>query len=129
MKIVFNINPYPKRTPIFSARGKFVRVVPNKKTVSFQNKIKAIALSKYKGPLIEGPFKARITFFIEKPKSVKRHYPSVKPDLDNLSKSFMDALQEIIFKNDSLAIDLRLSKRYAEKGKIILEIEEIKEWK
>ena len=125
IRLEFDITPYPKRTPIFSTRGKFARAIPNKKTKAFQEEIKRTC--KYTGPIIETPLQVKAIFFFVRPKSVKRNYPSVKPDLDNLSKSLMDALEGVIFKNDAQIIDMKLTKRYAEKAKIIVEIEEINE--
>lgn len=41
------------------------------------------------------------------------------PDLDNLTKHFMDALQEIVFPNDKSIATLTSSKVYAPQNKIV----------
>jgi Holliday junction resolvase RusA-like endonuclease len=39
-----------------------------------------------------GPVKVDVTFYLQKPKSVKRKYPSVRPDLDKLVRSTLDGI-------------------------------------
>ena len=67
----------------------------------------------------EGALRVDITFFLERPKSVKkdkRPYPSVKPDKDNLEKLVLDSLEGIFFKNDAQVCDGRIIKIYEDHG-------------
>lgn len=54
---------------------------------------------------------------MERPRSVTRPWPSVKPDLDNLLKSFFDAWEKSgLLKNDSLITRVDAEMVYAEEG-------------
>jgi len=58
---------------------------------------------------------AHIRFNIQRPKSIKRVHMTVKPDLDNLAKSILDALvQGGVIYDDNLITDLMTMKRYAD---------------
>lgn len=50
-----------------------------------------------------------------KAKKESVRYKTSKPDLDNLAKTVLDALNGIAFVDDSQVVDLRLSKVYADK--------------
>lgn len=79
---------------------------------------------------LSGPLTLEVTFFVPRPKSVKRTRPSVKTggDIDKLARGVLDALTGIAYDDDSQVIDLRLSKMYADEGEpgvdiTILELE------
>ena len=47
-----------------------------------------------------------------------------KPDLDNLTKSFLDALESILFKDDKMVVSMNnVSKEYGDKGYIAARLE------
>ena len=46
-----------------------------------------------------------------------------KPDLDNLTKAVLDALNNVAFTDDSLVVSLRASKRYGDQDLIHVEIQ------
>lgn len=56
-----------------------------------------------------------ITFFMERPKSVKRLHPTVKPDLDKLIRGVLDGVTQSgkIWKDDSQVTVIVASKVYA----------------
>ena len=73
---------------------------------------------------LTGPTEARIVFVVERPKSRTRKNnknqripKDTKPDLDNMVKSIMDALQiSCILKNDSCVYRLTTEKWYGKEG-------------
>lgn len=71
----------------------------------------------------DAPIKLSATFFISKPKSVKREYPSVKPDLDNYIKLICDALNGVAYKDDASIIKIEAEKLYSNTTGIFLKIE------
>ena len=62
--------------------------------------------------LMEGPLSIELWFFLEKPKTAKRAYPSVRPDIDKLERTVLDAINGII-EDDSRVVNLESHKRYA----------------
>lgn len=77
----------------------------------------------YRGETISEPISVMLTFYLPRPKSVKREYPSVRPDIDNYSKLTLDAMtQAEILTDDALVVDLYLTKRYGEVGKVGTEV-------
>jgi len=56
-----------------------------------------------------------VVFKLPRPKSVskeKRPEPTVKPDLDNLVKPIKDAMNGIVFKDDSQVVEILATKKY-----------------
>ena len=121
-QLVFNIDAVAKGRPRFTRQG---RAYTPKKTAEFENALKEMAMSQYKEQMLLGALSARIVIYISRPKSVsekKRPHPIVKPDLDNLAKSILDPLNGIVYKDDSQIVELALSKKYAEKGMIVVSL-------
>lgn len=66
---------------------------------------------------LAGPVTVMVTFRLAKPRTVTRDLPSVRPDLDKLTRSTCDALTtaQVIY-DDSQICDLWVSKRYGIPG-------------
>lgn len=62
---------------------------------------------------IDGPVVLQVTFELARPKTVKREYPSVAPDLDKLVRAIGDALTGIVWVDDSQVVNLHAWKRYS----------------
>jgi Holliday junction resolvase RusA-like endonuclease len=60
------------------------------------------------------PVKLSLQFYFSKPPTAKksRFCPSVKPDIDKLIRSTMDAMTGTIFKDDAQVVELQTSKHY-----------------
>lgn len=67
-------------------------------------------------PVLDGPLVVRMFFTLRRPVSIsekKRPYPSVRPDVDNLTKPTYDAITTSgIWKDDALVISSIISKAY-----------------
>lgn len=63
------------------------------------------------GPQV--PVQIAITFVMPRPASVKREWPSVKPDTDKLVRTVYDRLTGPIWKDDGQAVITSEKKRYA----------------
>lgn len=60
------------------------------------------------------PVSVRITFLMPRPKTVKRHMPTVPPDIDKLCRAVLDALTDVgVWVDDSQVVDLVATKIYA----------------
>jgi Holliday junction resolvase RusA-like endonuclease len=72
------------------------------------------------------PLAMSIDFYLSRPRSIskKREFPTTRPDIDNYIKLIFDALDGVLFSNDSQIIRLLARKQYGE-PRIELEITEI----
>ena len=51
--------------------------------------------------------------------------PTKKPDIDNIAKSILDALNKLAYRDDTQVVMLHMEKHYAENPRVEVEIEEI----
>lgn len=112
--IEVNTAPKPKGSvsafPFKRKNGKMgVSVVHSKDSKDFE-KVLREHLSDL--AVISGPVAVELWFWIEKPKTVSRPYPSVPGDIDKLTRSVLDALDHN-WEDDSRVVDLHAYKRYA----------------
>ena len=52
-------------------------------------------------------------------------YPTKKPDIDNIAKCVLDALNKLAYRDDTQVVTLRMEKHYGEIPRVEVEIEEI----
>lgn len=104
-------------------------------TQKFEQKIKNAFLEKYTlKELSDKPIKAVIIAEFEPPKSISKKKRlelieevidyTKKPDIDNISKIILDALNGIAYKDDNQISKLEVIKRYSYENKIIVKLEE-----
>jgi Holliday junction resolvase RusA-like endonuclease len=67
--------------------------------------------------------KISYTFFIQKPKKSKYHYPALS-DLENLIKNVNDRLQGVIFENDSQIVEISARKVFHDHAGFFVKVEE-----
>ncbi len=117
--------------PVPKARARTVRMKSGKtvsytpaKTENWEDSIRAQALRSRPGQLLDGPLALEATFYLLRPKSKPKRvvYPATKPDLDNLIKSVKDALEGIIYTNDSRIVDESVRKRYGDPPRVEISI-------
>lgn len=62
-----------------------------------------------------GPVAVTATFYLARPKTVKREHPTVPPDVDKLARGLLDALQLAkLITSDAQVVDLTVRKRYSD---------------
>ena len=74
---------------------------------------------------IASAVKVELDFVMNRPKSAKRVFPSVKPDLDKLIRAVLDGLTGVVYEDDSQVILIQSSKTYGEKQGVGIGIEQI----
>jgi len=90
----------------------------------------------FKDSILKGePLSVDITYYLPFPKTMSkkekekrlnnclRHF--IRPDIDNLLKFTLDAMQGIIFENDSQITEIYASKYYSETPRTVITIREI----
>ena len=63
---------------------------------------------------VDGAIGIDITFRVKRPKTVKREYPTVAPDLDKYIRGVLDSLTGIGYIDDSQVIDINAKKVYSD---------------
>ena len=112
--------------------GRPVAFTPSK-TRSYEGMVKRAAELAMKGRTpFAGPVAAVLTAFRPLPKSFSRKrreaalrddlLPVTKPDADNYAKAALDALNTIVYRDDSQVTDLVVRKRYSEKPRLEIEV-------
>ena len=79
--------------PVAKGRAKFTRsgfLYTPAKTRKSEASIKTEMRSAFTGEPFDNAIKVKIIFNLKRPKSVKRLYPAVKPDIDNYIKQIFD---------------------------------------
>ena len=105
------------------------------KTKEYEELVKQYFIIKYRriNPL-EGRIKINITAYFSVPKNTSKKQeknmlnnaisPTKKPDIDNIAKIILDALNKLAFKDDNQITKLEIEKKYGTEEKIFVKVEE-----
>lgn len=115
--------------------GRYGTYTP-KKTQEYEEYVKMCWVAKYGGiQPSEQSLEVDIVFYLPIPKSVNKKQRAEmldgkikhtkKPDIDNLIKSVLDALNGIAYSDDSKIIKVAAEKQYSEKPKTEIQISEV----
>jgi Holliday junction resolvase RusA-like endonuclease len=121
--------------------GKMVTVITddNASSRDWKADVKQFAADAAAGhPLMDGPIFLRLTFYLTRPQGHRGKtgrildsapkYPTVKPDVDKLSRAILDALTQIIWNDDAQVVTKLAMKRYVDKpmqtAGVLIEIQE-----
>ena len=118
--LVFQVEPVAKGRPRVSKWGVYTPA----KTRKFEKTVKDQALVQMllkRLPVLTEPLEVRLEIICTRPKKPTNPYPS-RSDLDNYGKAICDALNEVVWKDDSQIVDLYMTKRWGESGVIIVKI-------
>jgi len=128
--------PMGKQRPRFSSFGKFTKVYTPKETLDKEKEIKKLFLQKYpKHDTIESAIKVEVIAYMYIPKSTSKKKKQmmlnddiksiIKPDVDNIAKLILDALNGLAFKDDKQIVELVCYKRYSDEPRSEITIERI----
>ena len=96
---------------------------PWRKTVAATSKVEAAKRAIQR----ERAVAVHATFTFERPKTVTREYPTVKPDLDKLIRAVFDAITESgLWADDCQVVDMRITKVYGPTAGVRVLVGEIK---
>lgn len=108
--------PVPKQSARFASRGGRMMSYQPDDVTRYEKLVAGLARVEWEGkePL-DGPLHLDLVAWMPRPASVpvSRLEPCTKPDLDNLLKPIMDAIQQAkVIVNDSRVVSMSLRKRY-----------------
>ena len=138
MQICFEVPgpPRGKGRPRFARRGNFVKTYTDAATASYEDQIRFYALQAMGS---SEPLKTALEAFIYVRLPVPQSYskkrteaclsglerPCKKPDLDNIIKTMMDGMNEVIYDDDVQIVNITATKLYAAKAEVYILIKEI----
>lgn len=84
--------------------------------------------------VLEGRLSVKIIAYMRMPKNTSKKKaeemlngnvsPTRKPDIDNIAKSALDAMNKFVFKDDNQISQMKIEKKYGEVEKIYIKVEE-----
>jgi len=114
--ITFTIfgTPIPKARPRATKIGNRAVMYTPTQTKQFENYVKLVASQHAPKELLTSPLSVNLAFFLQRPKSLPKKiiHHTKKPDIDNLAKSVLDALEGVIYVNDAQVTSLLITKYY-----------------
>ena len=128
--------PRGKGRPRFAKRGNFVKTYTDAKTASYEDQIRFYALKAMgDSKVIEGAVRVFVSIRMAVPKSYsnKRREaclngsdkPLKKPDWDNVAKSICDAMNGIIYVDDTQIVEAHITKQYAQQAEVVVLVQEV----
>lgn len=123
-KLTMTIEPLPKERPRATVVGGHARIYTPKTTASYEKKIRDAWIKANGDKPLTGPVIVRVWLGMPIPKSTtkankammlaRKMRPVTKPDVDNLAKSVLDAINGVAYKDDNQIVDLVARKVYAD---------------
>lgn len=136
--VAFTINgePVAKGRPRAAITDAGVRMLTPKKTKSYETKIRAAARAAMCGSIPFGrPVALRVEIYVPipdswpQPRKTKARIGVLratnKPDTDNVVKAVKDALNEIVYEDDSQVVELWATKKYGTEPRVDVEVKEV----
>lgn len=128
-------NPIGKGRPKFARRGNFVSTYTPTKTRDYETVIKEAAQKAMgSNAVLETPVTVAIYITVPIPQSYSKkrseaclngsEKPIKKPDIDNIAKCFLDAMNEIVYKDDTQVLTLHITKVYGTVGMVEVMVRE-----
>ena len=126
LKFWLDIKPHPQERIRISFRRRQARAYYPEKTVEFQSAIREMTreyMEEFGIPEYPKgvPLYLNVVFYLLRPKSAKRDYPTVRPDLSNYIKSLEDGMQRrsknddpSLIEDDSCIVRMVAEKRYVD---------------
>ena len=130
-------DPHGKGRPKFARRGNFVQTYTDKKTASYEDLVRFHAnIAMVDLAPLESAVAVYIYIKLAVPKSYSKkrteaclsglERPTKKPDWDNVAKSICDAMNGIVYMDDTQIVDAHVTKVYAANAGVDVGVKEIK---
>jgi Holliday junction resolvase RusA-like endonuclease len=129
-------DPHGKGRPKFARRGNFVQTYTDKKTTSYEDLVRFHAnIAMVDLAPLESAVAVYIYIKLAVPKSYSKkrteaclsglERPTKKPDWDNVAKSICDAMNGIVYMDDTQIVDAHVTKVYAANAGVDVGVKEI----
>ena len=121
MRIVINTRPIPASRPRVTRNGTYTPA----KYANYKKALKMLfkQFDKVKAPIA---LEINVSLYFVSPKSIKyRKFPMPVGDVDNFLKAILDAGNETLWDDDQQIVKATVSKQYADRDEIIIELNKI----
>ena len=135
IRLVIPGDAVPQLRPRFARKGSYVTAYDPEKCRNYKAYIRHLAAERYKDKPLEGAVGVRILIHRQAPKSLSKTKkamalegalrPTTKPDIENLSKGILDALNGIVWRDDAQIVRLEIEKWYSDQPRAEIEISEV----
>lgn len=106
------VTPRGQGRPRFTSRGHAYKTAEDR---AYERAIRLAYLAAYPDAQpIRGPFAVGINAYYRRPKEPMNALPMVKPDLDNVVKAVLDALDGVAYTNDKNNCSIVATKQYTD---------------
>ncbi|MCG1009240.1 RusA family crossover junction endodeoxyribonuclease [Salinicoccus sp. ID82-1] len=131
--------PVPQPRPrVYQTKEGKSKAVNSRQSVTYKRLVKLTAksnMNKQRLTIAECPIAVHLTFVFTPPKSyTKKKLKAIqegalryqkKPDLDNLAKGILDALNQTVYKDDSQIVELNVKKQYGDTDHVLIQVKEM----
>lgn len=121
-------DPVAQGRPRFAVRAGHAIAYDPAKSRDYKSAVRAAALEVRPKALLDGPLSMSICIYKSIPKSMSKLrrakaiaqeiQPTTKPDIDNIVKGLCDALNKVLWYDDSQIVSLYVSKWYSEQPRV-----------
>ena len=129
-------DPHGKGRPRFRKFGNFVSTYTDAKTKSYELEVKFAARQAMgSSPPLEGPVRLDLIIKLPVPESYSKkrtqaclsgsEWPTKKPDWDNVAKSIADAMNDVVFVDDTQIVIARVVKVYSAESGVDVKVSEV----
>lgn len=120
-------DPVPQARPRVTTRAGFAQTYTPAKSRHYGSYVRMVAATYAPAELLDQALKLTCCFVIQKPASKPRRclHPATKPDLDNLVKAVKDALEGVLYTNDSRIVEIAARKVYGTPPGVQVQLEEV----
>ena len=126
--------PVGKGRPRFAKRGNFVSTYTPERTASYENLVKVLAMQEMSGnQRVSTPVNVLIDIAVRPPVSWSKKkreqalngetYPTGKPDIDNVAKGILDAMNGVVYLDDKQVVSLMVRKFYRDSDYAFVRVE------
>lgn len=127
--------PVPKGRPRLTTINGMARAFTPKKTRDYEDDVRAAAIAAMSEDglmLFDRPLCVKVDIYLPIPKSwsKKKHQdamdgkvvPTKKPDIDNVCKCILDAMNKVVYVDDAQIVDFYAKKRYWFKPRVDVQV-------
>lgn len=133
LEIYFPLEAKGKQRPRASTVNGRARLYTPKQTQDEEYTVASLAYQQIGQPLLEAALDVEIYITVRPPKSwsnkkraaalAQETRPTSKPDLDNVAKLYLDALNGIVWVDDKQIAELKVVKRWGEKAGVSMVVQ------